>query len=158
MFCNQLAHLLDGQLTGGGHAWDLPDHRVRRQAVIQPARGGGDQLNRHLTAGLRIRSAQGGNAFSNGFVQVRVTARQIAAAGGHWIIRAFRSGGRASLEVAWVRKVLPNQTRAAVFTVLDNQRAVGLILKPPLAQRGSHQRVKPAGNQRQQNKQQYSGT
>ena len=86
-----------------------------------------------------------------------VAARQVAAAGCHRIIRAFGSGGRASLEVASIRKVLTNQARAAVFTVLQYQRAVGLILKPPLAQRGGHQRVQPAGNERQQYEQKYSG-
>ena len=110
-----------------------------------------------MLTGLWISGAKSGHALSDGFVQLRVAARQVTAAGCHRIIRAFGSGGRASLEVAGIRKVLTNQARTAVFAILHNQRAVGPILKPPLAQRGGHQRVQPAGNKRQQNKQKYSG-
>src|SRR5690606_27081354 len=123
-----------------------------------PTGGGGHQFHWNLPAGLRGGTAQGRHTLSDGFVQFRITARQVAPAGCHRIIRAIGGSGRASLKVPGIRKVLTNQAGAAVFTLLYDQRAIGLILEPPLAQRGGQQRVKPTGNERQQNKQKYSGT
>ena len=123
---HQLGYLLNAQLARLSHPGHLPQRGGRSQVVIETARRGGDQFDRHPRVGVRVGGAQGLHALAHRFIQRRVAGGEVAAARGHGIIRRLRGGRRAALEIACGGEVLANQRRAAHFTVQADQRAVGL--------------------------------
>ena len=77
---HQLAYLLNAQLARFSHPGDLPQRGGRGQVVIETARRGGDQLDRHPRVGVRVRGAQGLYALAHRFIQRRVAGGKVAAA------------------------------------------------------------------------------
>ncbi len=120
---HQLGYLLNAQLARLSHPGHLPQRGGRSQVVIETARRGGDQFDRHPRVGVLARRActRSLTALSSaGLLAARLLPPE---AMGLSVVSAVADGRP---EIACGGEVLANQRRAAHFTVQADQRAVGL--------------------------------
>ena len=122
---HQLGYLLNAQLARLSHPGHLPQRGGRSQVVIETARRGGDQFDRHPRVGVRVGGAQACTRSLTALSSAGLLAARLLPpeAMGLSAVSAVADGGP---EIACGGEVLANQRRAAHFTVQANQRAVGL--------------------------------
>ena len=138
-----------------GDPGNLEQSGGRRNVGIEPARRGGDEIDRNL--GGRIRRRQQSRTSAAYPLDQRfrrrtiVRARRIARiiGRGHGFGRIIRigvgRGGRPSMKIVIAREILPDQFRADDLSVAFDQTALGLIGEKEAGQSRHRERIGKPG-------------